>query len=97
MAERIKRREDVNPDRGEHEYGDVSFADPVNKKYPIDTPSTSARVELHQPRGQRGEVLQGRGADHQGPDQAGRQGTASRSARIDGRTADTDRSRGPWP
>ena len=38
MAERIKRREDVNPERGEHEYGDVEFADPVNNKYPIDTP-----------------------------------------------------------
>ena len=37
MAERIKRREDVNPERGEHEYGDVEFADPTNKKYPIDT------------------------------------------------------------
>jgi len=36
MAERIKRRDDVNPERGEHEYGDVEFADPTNKKYPID-------------------------------------------------------------
>ena len=32
------RREDVNPQRGEKEYGDVAFADPVNKKYPVDTP-----------------------------------------------------------
>ncbi|MDB5353450.1 MAG: hypothetical protein JWN86_4697 [Planctomycetota bacterium] len=38
MSGRIKRREDVNPERGEHQYGDVTFADPVNKKYPIDTP-----------------------------------------------------------
>ncbi len=38
MAESIKRRKDVNPERGEHEYGDVKFADPENKKYPIDTP-----------------------------------------------------------
>jgi hypothetical protein len=37
MSERIKRREDVDPERGEHEYGDVEFADPVNNKYPIDT------------------------------------------------------------
>lgn len=37
MSERIKRREDVNPERGEHEYGDVTFADPVNNKYPIGT------------------------------------------------------------
>jgi hypothetical protein len=34
----IKRREDVNPERGEKEHGDVQFADPVNNKYPIDTP-----------------------------------------------------------
>jgi hypothetical protein len=32
MVERIKRRDDVDPDRGEHEYGDVEFADPTNKK-----------------------------------------------------------------
>jgi hypothetical protein len=38
MAGRIRRREDVNPERGEHEYGDVEFADPTNNKYPIDTP-----------------------------------------------------------
>jgi hypothetical protein len=37
MSEQIKRRADVNPERGEHEYGHVEFADPVNKKYPIDT------------------------------------------------------------
>jgi hypothetical protein len=34
----IKRREDVNPEHGEKEYGDVEFADAVNNKYPIDTP-----------------------------------------------------------
>ena len=28
----------MNPERGEHEYGDVAFADPVNNKSPIDTP-----------------------------------------------------------
>lgn len=33
----IKRREDINPDEGLREYGDVEFADPVNHKYPIDT------------------------------------------------------------
>ena len=38
MATKIDRREDVNPKRGEKEYGDVKFADPVNNKYPIDTP-----------------------------------------------------------
>ncbi len=34
----IDRRADVNPKEGERKYGDVEFADPVNKKYPIDTP-----------------------------------------------------------
>jgi hypothetical protein len=33
---RIDRREDVNPEEGERKYGDVEFADPTNKKYPID-------------------------------------------------------------
>ncbi len=34
---KIDRREDVNPDEGERKYGDVTFADEVNNKYPIDT------------------------------------------------------------
>ena len=38
MGTRIHRREDVNPKEGLREYGDVEFADPVNNKYPIDTP-----------------------------------------------------------
>ena len=33
----IERREDVSPKEGLREYGDVTFADPVNKKYPIDS------------------------------------------------------------
>ena len=33
----IHPRDDVDPERGEKEYGDVKFADPVNNKYPIDT------------------------------------------------------------
>jgi len=33
----IDRREDVNPKEGVHEYGNVEFADPTNKKYPIDS------------------------------------------------------------
>jgi hypothetical protein len=37
MATTIDRREDVSPREGEREYGDVEFADPTNKKYPIDT------------------------------------------------------------
>ena len=36
---RIDRRDDVNPAEGEREYGDVEFADPVNNKYPVDTPA----------------------------------------------------------
>jgi hypothetical protein len=36
--ERIDRRDDVSPHEGEHKYGDVQFADPTNKKYPVDTP-----------------------------------------------------------
>ncbi len=38
MSATIDKRDDVNPERGEHEYGDVEFADPTNNKYPIDTP-----------------------------------------------------------
>ena len=37
MSSTIKRRKDVYPKRGKHEYGEVKFADPVNNKYPIDT------------------------------------------------------------
>ncbi len=33
----IKRRENVNPDQGIRDHGDVEFADPTNNKYPIDT------------------------------------------------------------
>jgi hypothetical protein len=38
MSTKIDRREDTNPETGEHKYGDVEFADPTNNKYPIDTP-----------------------------------------------------------
>ncbi len=38
MSTTIHRRDDVKPERGEQEYGDVEFADPTNNKYPIDTP-----------------------------------------------------------
>ena len=33
----IHHRDDVEPIDGEREYGQTEFADPVNKKYPIDT------------------------------------------------------------
>lgn len=36
-ASRIEKRDDVNPESGKKEYGDVKFADPTNNKYPIDT------------------------------------------------------------
>ena len=35
---KIDKRDDTRPTEGEHKYGDVEFADPTNKKYPIDTP-----------------------------------------------------------
>jgi len=38
MSTKIDRRDDADPDEGERKYGDVQFADPVNNKYPIDTP-----------------------------------------------------------
>lgn len=37
MATNIDRRKDVSPKEGLREYGDVTFADPVNHKYPIDS------------------------------------------------------------
>ncbi|MCA9858568.1 MAG: hypothetical protein KC438_02555 [Thermomicrobiales bacterium] len=48
----IEKRDDVNPDRGEHEYGDVAFADPTNNKYPIDTEEhvRAAWSYIHMPR-----------------------------------------------
>jgi hypothetical protein len=33
----IPERKDVSPESGVHDYGNVPFADPTNKKYPIDT------------------------------------------------------------
>ena len=38
MSTKIDKRSDVSPHEGEHKYGDVKYADPTNKKYPIDTP-----------------------------------------------------------
>lgn len=37
MNTHIGRRDDVKPKEGLREYGDVTFADDTNKKYPIDT------------------------------------------------------------
>jgi hypothetical protein len=47
MTTKIDRREDVNPERGFHEYGDVKFADPANNKYPIDTPDHVRAAESY--------------------------------------------------
>ncbi len=33
----IKKRKDTSPKEGESEYGDVTYGDPTNKKYPLDT------------------------------------------------------------
>jgi len=38
MSKRIDRRDDTNHREGERKYGDVEYADPTNKKYPIDSP-----------------------------------------------------------
>ena len=48
----MEKRDDVYKNRGLHEYGDVEFADNVNKKYPIDTPEhiRAAWNYFHMPR-----------------------------------------------
>jgi hypothetical protein len=50
-AKRIHRRKDVQPQVGIETYGNTAFADPVNKKYPIDTPGRirAAWAYIHQP------------------------------------------------
>jgi hypothetical protein len=51
MAKRIHRRRDADPRAGLEKYGDTTFGDPVNKKYPIDTPGRikAAWAYIHQP------------------------------------------------
>jgi hypothetical protein len=51
MSKRIHRRRDSNPAEGRRKYGDTLFADPTNKKYPIDTPGRikAAWAYIHQP------------------------------------------------
>jgi hypothetical protein len=48
---RIQRRRDADPREGRRKYGDTFFADPVNKKYPIDTPGRikAAWAYIYQP------------------------------------------------
>jgi hypothetical protein len=52
MVRRIHRRPDTHPKEGLEKYGDTTYADPVNKKYPIDTPGRikAAWAYIHQSR-----------------------------------------------
>jgi hypothetical protein len=52
MPKKIHRRRDADPQDGLVKYGNATFADPVNKKYPIDTPGRikAAWAYIHQPR-----------------------------------------------
>lgn len=47
----IHRRRDADPAEGLKKYGKTRFADPTNKKYPIDTPGRikAAWAYIHQP------------------------------------------------
>jgi hypothetical protein len=48
---KIHRRRDADPRKGVEKYGKATFADPVNMKYPIDTPGRikAAWAYIHQP------------------------------------------------
>jgi hypothetical protein len=48
----IRRRRDADPAEGIKKYGAALFADPTNKKYPIDTPGRikAAWAYIHQSR-----------------------------------------------
>jgi hypothetical protein len=52
VSSRIHRRRDTDPSEGRKKYGNAVFADPTNKKYPIDTPGRikAAWAYIHQPR-----------------------------------------------
>ena len=49
-ARKIHRRSDTDPREGLQKYGKATFADSVNKKYPIDTPGRikAAWAYIHQ-------------------------------------------------
>jgi hypothetical protein len=51
VPKKIHRRPDADPREGARKYGDAEFADPVNKKYPVDTPGRikAAWAYIHQP------------------------------------------------
>jgi hypothetical protein len=51
MPKRIRRRSDADPREGLRKYGATVYADPTNKKYPIDTAGRikAAWAYIHQP------------------------------------------------
>jgi Family of unknown function (DUF6582) len=51
VTKRIHRRPDTAPKVGISKYGNTTFADSTNKKYPIDTPGRirAAWAYIHQP------------------------------------------------
>ena len=51
MPKKIHRRPDADPQEGVRKYGKVKFADPANRKYPIDSPGQikAAWAYIHQP------------------------------------------------
>jgi hypothetical protein len=52
VTKQIRRRRDTDPSEGRKKYGNTVFADPTNKKYPVDTPGRikAAWAYIHQPR-----------------------------------------------
>lgn len=50
MRRRIHQRKDIDPKEGVRKYGRATFADPVNNRYPIDTPGRikAAWAYIHQ-------------------------------------------------
>jgi hypothetical protein len=73
----IHERDDVKPERGEHDYGRVRRPgqQEVSDRHRRARPR---RLELYPPRRQRGEVSQGRGRDDQIADQTGREAAGRR-------------------
>jgi len=51
VPKKIHRRREADPKEGVRKYGKATFADPVNNKYPIDTPGRikAAWAYIHQP------------------------------------------------
>jgi hypothetical protein len=51
VPRKIRRRPNTDPEEGVQKYGKVLFADPTNRKYPIDSPGhiKAAWAYIHQP------------------------------------------------